>query len=270
MSKISHLSQIHPDVKLGNNVTIDPFVTIYSDVEIGDNTWIGPNVTIMSGTRIGSDCKIFPGAVLGAEPQDLKFGGEYSTLEVGNHVTIREYATVKRGTKARGKTVIHDHVLLMSYTHVAHDCIIGQHSVLAAFAGLAGHVEIGEYVILGGYAAVHQFTKIGNHAFVRGGSLVTKDVPPFVKAVRDPIYFSGVNVVGLRRRQFSLEETQAIQEVYRVIFSNGLNTSQAIEYIEEKMIHLPHAQIIVDFVKSSSRGIIKGKMLNGHKVETTW
>lgn len=267
---ISKLSHIAPDVKLGNNVTIDPFVTIYEDVQIGDNTWIGPNVTIMSGTRIGENCKIFPGAVLGAEPQDLKFEGEYTTLEIGNNVIIREYATVKRGTKANGKTIIHDNVLLMSYAHVAHDCIIGKHAILAAFAGLAGHVEVGEYAILGGYAAVHQFTKIGQHAFVRGGSLASKDVPPFVKAVRDPIHFAGVNMVGLRRRQFSVEEINSIQEVYRILFNNGLNTTQAVNYIQANMIDMPYAKTIIDFIKASTRGIIKGNKLNGHKVETAF
>ncbi len=267
---ISKLSHIDPSATLGKNVKIDPFVTIYNDVIIGDDTWIGPNVTIMPGTRIGNNCKIFPGAVLGAEPQDLKFGGEYTTLEIGNNVIIREYATVKRGTMANGKTIIKDHVLLMSYAHVAHDCIIGEHAVLAAFAGLAGHVEVGPYAILGGYAAVHQFTKIGEHVFIRGGSLVVKDVPPFVKAVRDPIHYAGVNVVGLRRREFNIDEIDSIQDIYRIIFNNGLNTSQAINYIEENMLETPHATTIVNFIKSSSRGIIKGKALNGHKVETTW
>lgn len=267
---ISKLSHIAPGTILGQNVTIDPFVTIYEDVQIGDNTWIGPNVTIMPGTRIGNDCKIFPGAVLGAEPQDLKFQGEYSTLEIGNNVIIREYATVKRGTMANGKTIIHDHVLLMSYAHVAHDCVIGKHAVLAAFAGLAGHVEVGEYAILGGYAAVHQFTKIGQHAFIRGGSLVSKDVPPFVKAVRDPIHFAGVNMVGLRRRRFTVEETNSIQELYRIIFSSGLNTTQAVNYIENNMMDMPYANIIIEFIKSSMRGILKGKKFDGYKVETTF
>jgi UDP-N-acetylglucosamine acyltransferase len=265
-----NLAYIHPGAKIGQNVTIDPFVMIYDDVEIGDGTWIGPHVTIMSGTRIGQNCKIFPGAVLGAEPQDLKFGGEYTTLEIGNNVTIREYATLKRGTKENGKTIIHDNVLLMSYVHVAHDCVIGKNAILAAFAGLAGHVEIGNYATLGGYAAVHQFTKIGDYAFIRGGTLVTKDVPPYVKAVRDPIYFAGVNVVGLRRRGFTTEDVMVIQDVYRILFNKGLNTSQAVTYLKENMWDFHHVRDIVGFIESSERGIIKGKALNGHTVETTW
>lgn len=265
------LSYVHPDAKLGNNVIIDPFTTIYGDVVIGDNTWIGPNVTIMPGTRIGENCKIFPGAVLGAEPQDLKFGGEYTTLEIGNNVMIREYVTIKRGTEANGKTIIQDNVLLMSYVHVAHDCIIKEGAVLAAYAGLAGHVEIGEHAILGGYAAVHQFTRVGNHAFIRGGTLVTKDVPPFVKAVRDPIYFAGVNVIGLRRKGFTAHEVHLIQEAYRIIFNKGLNTSQALAYLKENMLaEEVHTPEIIDFIENSSRGIIKGAALNGHKVETAW
>jgi UDP-N-acetylglucosamine acyltransferase len=264
------LSHVHDEAVIGKNVKIDPFVTIYEDVVIGDNTWIGPNVTIMPGTRIGKNCKVFPGAVLGAEPQDLKYEGEYTTLEIGDNVIIREYVTVKRGSKANGKTIIHDNVLLMSYTHVAHDCVIGANTVLAAYAGLAGHVEIGEYVILGGYAAVHQFTRIGDHAFVRGASLVTKDVPPFVKAVRDPIHFAGVNVVGLRRRGYTAQEVNRIQEIYRIIFNKGLNTSQAVSYIKENMLDEPFVHPILKFIEESSRGIIKGAVLNGHKVEAAW
>jgi UDP-N-acetylglucosamine acyltransferase len=264
-----NLSHIHPDAIIGKNVTIDPFVSIQKDVIIGDNTWIGSNATIMSGTRIGENCKIFQGAVIGAEPQDLKFKGEYTTVEIGNNVTIREYATVNRGTEANGKTIISDNVLLMSYVHVAHDCIIGNDCVLASYVGLAGHVEIEEFTILGGYAAVHQFTKIGQHAFVRGGSLVTKDVPPFIKAVRDPIYFAGVNIVGLRRRGFQRDEISDIEDIYRVLFNKGLNTSQAVNYIKESMMDAHHAATIINFIESSTRGIIKGNVLNGHKVETT-
>jgi UDP-N-acetylglucosamine acyltransferase len=263
-----NLSHIHPDATIGKNVRIDPFVSIQNDVIIGDNTWIGSNVTIMSGTRIGANCKIFQGAVIGAEPQDLKFKGEYTTVEIGDNVTIREYATVNRGTETDGKTIIKDNVLLMSYVHVAHDCIIGKDCVLASYVGLAGHVEIEDYAILGGYAAVHQFTKIGQHAFIRGASLVTKDVPPFIKAVRDPIYFSGVNIVGLRRRGFKRDEISDIEDIYRVIFNKGLNTSQAVDYIKENMADIHHVNTIINFIESSTRGIIKGNVLNGHKVET--
>jgi UDP-N-acetylglucosamine acyltransferase len=263
-----NLSHIHPDAVIGKNVTIDPFVSIQKDVIIGDNTWIGANATIMSGTRIGANCKIFQGAVIGAEPQDLKFNGEYTTVEIGNNVTIREYATVNRGTEANGKTVIKDNVLLMSYVHVAHDCIVGNDCVLASYVGLAGHVEIEDYAILGGYAAVHQFTKIGQHAFIRGASLVSKDVPPFIKAVRDPIYFSGVNIVGLRRRGFKRDEISDIEDIYRVIFNKGLNTSQAVNYIKENMMDTHHADTVITFIENSTRGIIKGNVLNGHKIET--
>jgi UDP-N-acetylglucosamine acyltransferase len=262
------LSHIHPDAIIGKNVTIDAFVSIQKDVIIGDNTWIGSNATILSGTRIGENCKIFQGAVIGAEPQDLKFEGEYTLVEIGNNVTIREYATVNRGTEVNGKTIIKDNALLMSYVHVAHDCIIGNNCVLASYVGLAGHVEVEDFAILGGYAAVHQFIKIGQHAFIRGASLVTKDVPPFIKAVRDPIHFSGVNIVGLRRRGFERHEITNIEDIYRVIFNKGLNTTQAVDYIKENMMEKHHVDTIINFIENSTRGIIKGNILNGHKVET--
>jgi UDP-N-acetylglucosamine acyltransferase len=250
-------SIVHDEAIIGKNVTIGPFVNIASDVEIGEGTWIGSHVSIMEGVRIGTNCRIFPGAVLGAIPQDKKFEGEESILEIGNNVTIREYCTLNRGTKANNKTIINDHCLLMAYTHVAHDCIIGKHAILANNVNLAGHVEIGKYAILGGLVAVHQFVKIGDSTMIGGGSLVRKDVPPFVKAAREPLSYVGVNSVGLRRRGFSNKVINHIQEIYRILFVKGYNTRQAIERIEATIEVTPERAEILSFLEMTDRGIMK-------------
>ncbi|RMF30767.1 MAG: acyl-ACP--UDP-N-acetylglucosamine O-acyltransferase [Bacteroidetes bacterium] len=252
------LSFIHPNAQIGENVVIEPFTTIGADVVIGDNTWVGSHVSIMDGSRIGKHCKIFPGAVIGAIPQDLKYNGEYSTVELGDFVTVREYCTLNRGTKATHRTVIGSHSLLMAYVHVAHDCFIGKRVVLANNVTLAGHIEIGDYAILGGLVAVHQFVKIGAHAFVGGGSLVRKFVPPFVKAAREPLSYAGVNSVGLRRRGFTEKQIHHIQDIYRLLFVKGYNTSQALEIIETTIDPTPERDYILDFIRKADRGIMRG------------
>lgn len=252
------MRNIHPGAKIGQNVVIEPFVTISEDVVIGDNTWVGPNVCIMDGARVGENCRIFPGAVVGAIPQDLKFDGEASTLEIGNNVTIREYCTLNRGTQAAHRTQIGDNSLLMAYVHVAHDCIIGKNCILANNVGLAGHIEVEDWVILGGFAAVHQFVKIGQHAMVGGGSLVRKDIPPYVKVARDPLSYVGVNSIGLRRRGFSAEQIHLIQDIYRLLFVRGYNTKQALELIEKTLPSSPERDVIVQFIHNSSRGLVRG------------
>ncbi len=255
---------IHPGAQMGQNITVEPFVTIAEDVVIGDNTWIGPHVTILNGVRIGNNCRIFPGSVIGGIPQDLKFQGEQSIVEIGNNVTIREYCTINRGTQANYKTAIHDHCLLMAYVHIAHDCIIKRNVVLANNVNLAGHIEVGEYAILGGLTAVHQFVKIGEHAFVGGGSLVRKDIPPFVKAAREPISYAGVNSVGLRRRGFTGEQINHIQDIYRYLFVKGNNTRQALRIIETTIEATKERDRIIEFIHGADRGIIKGfRKLNG-------
>lgn len=252
------LTYIHPDAKIGKNVTIEPFSTIAADVEIGDNTWIGPNVTIMDGARIGENCKIFPGTVISAIPQDLKFVGEKTTVEIGNNTTIRECVTINRGTKAKGRTVVGNNCLLMCYVHVAHDCIIKDYCILTGYSGLAGEVVINEWAIIGGQTVVHQFVHIGAHAMVSGGSLVRKDVPPFIKAAREPLTFVGINTVGLKRRRFTTEKIDEIHEIYRYIFQKDMNNSEAIEYVKKNMQETPERDLIIDFVRQSERGIIKG------------
>ncbi len=264
---ITGLKIIHPKAKVGQHVTIEPFVTIGANVEIGADSWIGSNVTIMEGVKIGKNCKIFPGAVVGAIPQDLKFEGEYSSIEIGDNVTIREYCTLNRGTRANDKTIIEDNCLLMAYVHVAHDCILRKGVVLANNVNLAGHIEIGEYSTLGGLTAVHQFVKIGAYSMIGGGSLVRKDVPPYIKAAREPIAYAGVNSIGLRRNGFTNEQIHAIQDVYRFLFVKGFNTTQAIKKIKKSLPKSAERKIIIQFIEASDRGIIKGfRQLNGNKI----
>jgi len=255
---MNQFTVISAEAKIGENVTIDPFSTIAKDVVIGDGTWIGSNVTIFEGTRIGNNCRIFPGAVVGAIPQDLKFKGEYTTLEIGNNTTIRECCTLNRGTAAKGKTVIGNNCLIMAYAHVAHDCIIGNNVIVGNASQLAGEVELDDFAILSGIVAVHQFVKIGPHTMISGGSLVRRDVPPYVTAAHEPMSYVGINSIGLRRRQFSSEIIADIQQIYRILFQSKLNVTNAVKEIEEKVKNSEQKSLILNFVKNSKRGIIKG------------
>jgi|SRR3972149_6709119 len=252
------LSFIHPEAKIADNVTIDPFVTISKDVEIDDGTWIGSNVVIMDGARIGKNCRIFPGAVISAIPQDLKFKGEITTVHIGDNTTIRECATVNRGTAAKGKTIIGNNCLLMAYSHIAHDCKIGDHVIIGNSSALAGEVNIDDWAILSGLVGVHQFVNIGKHAMLGGGAMTRKDVPPYVTAARDPVAYFGINSIGLRRRGFSNEKIEEIQTIYRVIYQEKYNTTQALEYIENNFPPTDERDEILNFIKSSKRGIIRG------------
>lgn len=252
------LAYVHPQAKLAPNVVIEPFVTIDKNVIIEEGTWIGSNVTIMEGARIGKNCRIFPGAVISAIPQDLKFAGEETTVKIGDNVTIREYVTVNRGTKANIETVIGDNTLLMAYVHIAHDCIIGKNVILGNATNLAGHIEIEDWAIIGGMVAVHQFSHIGVHTMISGGTLVRKDVPPFTKAAREPISYVGVNSIGLRRRGFTAEQINQIQDIYRTIYLRGYNVSRAVEIIEANVPATPERDEILSFISNSSRGIMKG------------
>ena len=254
---ISPLASIHPDARIGDQVEIGPFTTIGADVEVGNGTWIGPNVTIMDGARIGTDCRIFSGAVLSAIPQDLKFQGERTTVEIGDRSTIRECVTINRGTKAYGKTVVGKDCLIMAYVHIAHDCIIGDHVILVNSVALAGHVEIGYYGIVSGLSAVHQFVKIGAHVMIGGGAMVRKDVPPFITAAGEPLAYAGVNSVGLKRRNFSQEDINEIQTLYRTLYQSGMNVSQAVNRIKEQYPNRPLADLILSFIEQSDRGLIR-------------
>jgi len=254
------LAYVHPDAKIAESVIIEPFATINDDVVIGEGTTIGSSATIMPGVRIGKNCHIFPGAVIGAVPQDLKFRGEYSTVEIGDNTTIREFVTINRGTAAKGKTVVGSNCLLMAYVHVAHDCIVGNNVILVNNTQLAGEVIVDDYAILGGMVAVHQFVRVGSHVMLSGGSLVRKDVPPFIKAGREPLSYVGINSIGLRRRNFSNEKIREVQEIYRYIYQKGLNISQAVEIIEAEMPASPERDEVLLFIKDSKRGIIRGYM----------
>ena len=251
-------SNVDPNANIAKGVKIESFTTIYPDVEIGEGSWIGPNVTIMDGARIGKNCKVFPGAVVSAIPQDLKFRGEESYAVVGDNVTIRECVTINRGTAAKGKTVIGNNCLLMAYVHIAHDCEVGNNVILVNNVGLAGEITVGDFAYLGGMVGVHQFVNIGAHTMVQGGSLVGKDIPPFVMAGRYPVQYTGLNIIGLRRRGFDTERIDKIHEIYRLIYNQGLNTSQAIEAIEKEISQSDDRDEILGFVKKSQRGIIKG------------
>jgi UDP-N-acetylglucosamine acyltransferase len=255
---MSQLSYIHPNAKIGKNVTIEPFSTIYDNVEIGDGTWIGPNVTIFSGARIGKNCRIFPGAVISAIPQDLKFKGEDTTAEIGDNTTIRECVTINRGTTDKMKTAIGSNCLLMAYVHVAHDCILGNNIIVANSVNLAGHVTIEDYTILEGLVAVQQFVKIGAHAFITGGSLVRKNVPPFTKAAREPLQYVGINSVGLRRRGFSNETVLEIEDIYRTLYVKGHNVTNALAVIEQEAPASKEKEQILDFIRESKDGIMRG------------
>ena len=256
------LAYIHPGAKIAKNVVVEPFTTIHNNVTIGSGTWIGSNVTIMEGARIGKNCNIFPGAVISAIPQDLKYNGEDTVTIIGDNTTIRECATINRGTSDRLKTVIGNNCLIMAYCHIAHDCFIGDNCIFSNNSTLAGHVTIGDNVILAGLVAVHQFVSVGQHAFVTGGSLVRKDVPPFVKAAREPLSYVGINSVGLRRRGFTSEKIREVQNIYRILYQKNYNNSQAAQIIEAEMEATPERDEILQFIRDSQRGIMKGYFSN--------
>jgi UDP-N-acetylglucosamine acyltransferase len=252
------LAYIHPSAKIASSVVIDPFVTIDQNVEIGEGTRIGSNVTILEGTRIGKNCTIFPGAVVGAIPQDLKFRGEETLAIIGNNTTLRECVTVHRGTASKGKTVVGNNTLIMAYCHVAHDCEVGNNVIISNATQLAGEVVVDDYAIIGGGTLVHQFCHLGSHIMIQGGALINKDVPPYVKAAREPISYAGVNSIGLRRRNFSSDTIREIQDIYRYLYLSGLNVSDAVARIEAELPATPERDEIIMFVRNSKRGIIKG------------
>lgn len=266
MSYSNGLRVIHHDAKIGNNVTIGPFTVIDSDVVIGDNSRIESNVHIFNGARIGENCHIFPGSSISASPQTKVILEEHTTLEIGNGTIVRECCTLNRGSlKFGGRTVVGENCLLMAYVHVAHDCIVGDNCILANNVTLAGHIEIGEWATLGGMVAVHQFVRIGEQAMIGGGSLVRKDVPPYVTAAREPLSYAGINSIGLRRRGFSTDEMHHIEDIYRILFVNGISTRKALEIIEKEIVSSPYRDHITRFVRSAKRGVMKGfRGMNGN------
>ncbi|MBP5996011.1 MAG: acyl-ACP--UDP-N-acetylglucosamine O-acyltransferase [Crocinitomicaceae bacterium] len=255
---ISSLASVSKDAQIGQNVRIDPFAVIHEDVIIGNGTRIHSNVALYPGTRIGEDCEVFPGAVVGVIPQDLKFDNEYTTVEIGNNTKIRECVTIHRGTSDKMKTSVGDNCLLMTYVHIAHDCQIGNNVILASYTGLSGHVIIDDFAILEGKVAAQQFAHIGKHAFIGGASLIRKDVPPYIKAAREPLTFAGVNSVGLRRRGYSDEQVREIEDIYRTIYVQNSNLSKGIDAVLQSMDKTPLRDEIVGFIQASDKGVIRG------------
>ena len=252
------MNYIHPEAKLHPSVTVGHFSCIHEDVEIGEGTIIDNNVTIYGGTRIGKNCHIYSGAVIGGDPQDLKYKGEKTYAIIGDNTTIREFATIHRGTASKGKTVVGNHCLIMAYCHVAHDCLLHAHIIMSNATQLAGEVVVDDWAIIGGGSLVHQFSRIGSHVMIQGGSKVNKDIPPYVIVAREPISYCGINSVGLNRRNFTQEQITAIQNVYRLVYLSGLNVSQAVEQIENTLPQSAERDLILDFIKGSPRGIVRG------------
>ncbi len=256
---ISNLAFVHPKAQLGNGVIVEPFAYISGNVIIDDETWVGPNATIMDGARIGKNCRIFPSAVVSGIPQDLKFKGEDTTTEIGDNTTIRECVTVNRGTVAVGKTIIGNHCLLMAYSHVGHDCLIGNNVIIGNLTALAGEVDVDDWAILSAGTMAHQFTHIGAHVICGGGAKIRIDVPPFIKADRDPLSFLGLNSVGLARRGFEKARIDEIHEIYRTIYQKGMNISQALDCVEQEFKSSADRDYIIEFIRKSERGIIRAR-----------
>ncbi|KAA6350957.1 Acyl-[acyl-carrier-protein]--UDP-N-acetylglucosamine O-acyltransferase [termite gut metagenome] len=258
INMISPLACVHPEAIIGKNVEIAPFVYIDKNVVIGDNNKIMPHASILYGTRIGSGNTIFPGAVVGAIPQDLKFQGEETTVEIGNNNTIRENVTINRGTATKGKTIVGNNNLLMEGVHVAHDSLVGNGCIIGNSTKMAGEIVIDDNAILSAGVLMHQFCRVGGYVMIQGGTRFGKNVPPYIIIGRDPATYCGINVIGLRRRNFSSEQIDSIHEAYRIIYQSGLNTSDALVKIESEMSMTSEIEYILNFIHSSSeRGIIK-------------
>lgn len=257
MSNISPLAYVHPDAKIGEDVTIEPFAYVAGDVVIGDGTWIGPGAVIHDGARIGKRNKIHTAASIACLPQDLKFVGEKTLAEIGDDNDIREYVTISRGTASKGTTIVGNGNLLMAYVHVAHDDVVGNHCVIANRVSLAGEVVVGDWVVIGGHCAVHQWTHIGDHAMIQGGTMLTQEVPPFVVVRQGESRYAGVNKVGLSRRGFSAEQIENIHNTCRILFQSDLNYISAVKKAEEELPQSPERDQLLDFVRSSKRGVIK-------------
>lgn len=260
---ISKLAVVDPKARIGNNVVIEPFAVIEGDVEIGDGTKVGPHAVIRNGARIGKNVRIFSGASISEDPQDLKFEGEYSTTHIGDNTHVREFCTLHRGTKASGKTVLGSDCLLMAYSHIAHDCVVGNNCIIANSCQMGGHVTVEDYVVIGGVCALHQFSRVGKHAMIAASVIVRQDVPPFVMAGRVPLAYMGVNSRGLRRRGFSPETIQQIQEIYRYIYLSDMNNTQALLAVENELEATAERDAIIDFFRTPNRSIIPAVRYRG-------
>ncbi len=254
---ISPLAYIHPEAVIGENVEIAPFVYIDKNVVLGNNNKIMANAVLLYGTRMGNNNTVFPGAVIGAVPQDLKFRGEETTAEIGDNNTIRENVTINRGTAAKGKTVVGNNNLLMENVHVAHDALIGNNCIIGNSTKMAGEVVIDDNAIISASVLMHQFCRVGGYVMIQGGCRFSKDIPPFIIAGREPIAYSGINSIGLRRRGFPNEVIENIHNAYRIIYQSGLNNTDALAKIEQEVPMSSEIEYILSFIRGSERGIIR-------------
>lgn len=248
---------VDPGAELGRGVSVGPYSIIESDVRIGDGTQIASQVRIATGTRLGQNCRVSHGAVLGTDPQDLKFDGRFTTLEIGDRTIIREYATINRGTHHSMKTVVGNDCFLMAYTHIAHDCRLGDHIILANSVNMAGHVTMEDWVVIGGLVPIHQFVRIGCHAMIGGGFRVPQDVSPYALMGGYPLKVAGLNIVGLKRRGFTLAQLSPLRRAFKVLFQSDLNTTQALERISSEVEMTPEVRHLTDFIRGSERGVTK-------------
>jgi len=255
---ISPLAFVHPDAELGAHVTVEAFAYVGPHVKLGDGTWVGPHATILERTQAGRECKFFPGSVVGADSQDLKYAGELTSVEIGDRTSIRECVTVHKATTDKHVTRIGSDCLIMAYVHIAHDVQVGNHVILANSVNVAGHVVIEDFVIIEGMVGIQQFVHIGEHAFIAGGSLVRKNVPPFIKAAREPLSYIGINGIGLRRRGFDIDRIQAIEDIYRTLYVLNNNMSQAVKAAELECPTSDDKETVMAFIRASDKGIIRG------------
>jgi len=257
MSNIHATAIVSPKAELADDVTVGPHTIIEENVEIGKGSKVASSALIASGARLGENVTVAHGAVISTVPQDLKFGGEETLAVIGNNTTVREYATINRGTKDRGETTVGENCLIMAYAHVAHDCLIGNNVILANSVNLAGHIEISDFAILGGVLPVHQFVKIGAHAMIGGGFRVQQDVCPYALVGGYPLRVAGLNAVGLRRRGFSNESLKTLQKAFKILFFSDLNTTQAVERLKSEVEPTSEVQVVLDFIAASTRGLVK-------------
>ena len=255
---VSALAFVHDSAEIGPQVVIEPFSYIGENVKLGQGTWVGPNVTIFGNTTCGNECKFFPGCVVGADSQDLKYDGEPTSVEIGDRTSIRECVTIHRATTDQMVTRVGSDCLIMAYVHIAHDVQVGDHVILANACNVAGHVVIEDHVIIEGMVGIQQFVRIGAHAFIAGGSLVRKNVPPFIKAAREPLSYIGINGIGLRRRGFDIDRIQGIEDIFRTLYVLNNNMSQAVKAAELELPTSEDKDVVLSFIRSSDKGIIRG------------
>lgn len=256
--RISPLASVSPGAQLGSGVSIGAFAVVEDNVQIGDDCSIANGATICWGTRLGSRNRVFQNAVVGGIPQDLKFRGEETTCEIGDDNTIRECATVNRGTASKGRTVVGNHNLLMAYSHIGHDCVLGNELIISNAVQMAGEVTVMDHAVIGGGVLIHQFTRVGRYVMVQGGTRFGKDAVPFALVGREPAAVEGVNVVGMKRHGFTPEQMEEVQAVIRYLYNSNLNVTQAVARMEAELTMTPLVEEMLQFVKTSQRGLLRG------------